>query len=226
MNRNLIKDERLTKETNKVNTQSFIIMEVLCIISIIVKLIVFKKLTGCYVELLIVIGGNIYIALATLINKINLIVFIKEKNDEMIVDYKRKVCAQSYMGSFVLTLVAPVPYLFLYNDIYQSISYMIIMFVSAAYATFRYIKDGLFIPQKRKDKKDWKKSFRRNVILGSLFFGIFTNLHRIFSNGVFHPKGLIWIIISGGLWGGMFYPIMIFMIKSSTNLADKKINDK
>ncbi|AYE34926.1 DUF6773 family protein [Clostridium septicum] len=226
MNGNFIKDERLTKQVNQVNTQSFIIMEILCIISIIIKGIIFKELLLCFIELLILIGGNLYIGIEIVINKINPVVFIKEKNDEMIIDYKRKIISRCFIGGFILTLIAPAPYLFLYNNLYAAMSYMIIMFISAGYATFKYVKDGLFIPLRRKDKKDWKKSFKRNVVIGSLFFGFSTNLNKIFLNGVFHPKGLIGVLISAGLWGCMFYTSMLFMIKFSTKLADKKIDDK
>jgi len=118
-------------------------------------------------------------------------------------------------GEFIL--------MFGFNKIAISTMYIAVWFIPACIITVQMLKKGLFIWGSKKVEKKATKSFKKNVIIGSLCFGIIMGGKELFSNGAFNPKGILWILGYALGWGIPFYFMMNALIKTSEKKADNEL---
>ena len=69
------------------------------------------------------------------------------------------------------------------------------------------------------------KSFKLNVVIGSVLFGLLTQWKFLFKNNSFNPTGLIFVAIAAIVWGIPFYFIMKGMINKSEKIADNQLTN-
>ncbi len=67
------------------------------------------------------------------------------------------------------------------------------------------------------------KLFRKHCILGSLFYGIFMKWDSVWKDGIFNPKGILYILGMAAFWGIPFYFIMKLLISNSEKNSDKEL---
>jgi len=68
-------------------------------------------------------------------------------------------------------------------------------------------------------------SLKKSVLIGSLFFGIFTGWDNLWKDGIFHPTGIIFIIGCAFCWGILFYFTMKLIISNGEKNSNKELED-
>lgn len=218
-----IQDERIKKESDSVNLKAYAILQVVCLVTILIKAIFFKvTLLNIAVELFALVGCNGYIIIRSIMIGVSPLELLKGK-DECLLSIRNEVISQSFYASFYLVIISGIIYLWGFNETYISMINSLIFFVPGVYATYYYLKYGLLITQKR-NKEFSHKKFALHVALCSLVYGVIVslpyNLGPLLSFNFLIKK----VLLSAVLWGVPMYLIFLAMIKYSKKNADKRAN--
>ncbi|GAA0071014.1 hypothetical protein UT300003_25380 [Clostridium sardiniense] len=217
-------DERIEKQYNSANIVAYILIQIACIISLLIKTFTIDiNLISIITEIFILVGCNLYIIVRCFILGISLKDLIKGM-DEGIVTFRNKFISQSFKDAYIFTICIGVIYVFIFDNIYLSAFNGFIFFIPGLYVSYKYIKNGILIfgsIRKRNSKKVTLKEFKIRVVIGSIIFGLIMNGNEVYVDGSFHFTGIMMIFLSALLWGIPFYFIMKLMINTSEKNADK-----
>lgn len=217
-------DERIEKQYNSTNIVSYLLIQIACIISLLIKAFTIDiNLFSTITEIFILIGCNVYIIVRSFILGISLKDLIKGM-DEGILTFRNKFISQSFKAAYISTICIGAIYVFMFDDIYLATFNILIFFIPGLYASYKYIKNGILIfgsGRKRNGKKFTLKEFKIRVIIGSIIFGLIMHGNEVYVDGSFYFNGIIAIFLAALLWGIPFYFIMRLMINTSEKNADK-----
>ncbi|KEI90853.1 DUF6773 family protein [Clostridium botulinum] len=217
-----LKDERIVKKTNKVIAPMYVLILALTCIAAIIKYIFFTQEISNYIlELVATIGAMGYLIFISIINHIP----IFSSKDQCIRELQNKYRTHSFnicfwvyiVGEFILLLIQG-------EEFYKIIGfYLLIWFIPSIIITRKLIKKGLFVWGSKKREKNGIKSFRKRCILGSLFYGIFMKWDSVWKDGIFNPKGILYILGMAAFWGIPFYFIMKLFMDNSEKNSDREL---
>lgn len=216
-----IQDERIKKESDSVNLKAYAILQVVCLVTILIKAIFFKvTLLNIAVELFALVGCNGYIIIRSIMIGVSPLELLKGK-DECLLSIRNEVISQSFYASFYLVIISGIIYLWGFNETYIAMINSLIFFVPGVYATYYYLKYGLLIVQKG-NKEFSHKKFAFNMAFNSLMYGVIVslpyNLGPLLSFNFLVKK----VLLNAVLWGVSMYLIFLAMIKCSKKNADKR----
>lgn len=213
-----IHDERIEKESNKPAAMMFYVTTALLVICLGVKVVcqlpvqVYALEIGCLV---------ISLVYAIADKARNGILWMKEKDDAL-VTINNKILARAYMIDFWMLAFGELVFIVVLKEYFWWVGmYLFTLLVPALVITVLTLKKGWLGWGSKKQEKTGIKEFRKRVIIGSLFFGIFVGFPYVYSNGTFHPEGILWVLGLGAGWGVMFYFLMLGFIKASEKKADE-----
>lgn len=216
-----IQDERIKKESDSVNLKAYAILQVVCLVTILIKAIFFKvTLLNIAVKLFALVGCNGYIIIRSIMIGVSPLELLKGK-DECLLSIRNEVISQSFYASFYLVIISGIIYLWGFNETYIAMINSLIFFVPGVYATYYYLKYGLLIVQKG-NKEFSHKKFAFNMAFNSLMYGVIVslpyNLGPLLSFNFLVKK----VLLNAVLWGVSMYLIFLAMIKCSKKNADKR----
>lgn len=217
-------DERIEKQYNSTNIVAYILIQIACIISLLIKAFTIEiNLFSTITEIFILIGCNVYIIVRSFILGISLKDLIKVM-DEGILTFRNKFISQSFKAAYIATICIGAIYVFIFDNIYLAALNGFIFFIPGLYASYKYIKNGILIfgsVRKRNSKKLTFKEFKIRVVIGSIIFGLIMHGNEVCVDGSFHFTAIMMIFLAALLWGIPFYFIMKLMINTSEKNADK-----
>lgn len=203
-----IQDERIKKESDSVNLKAYAILQVVCLVTILIKAIFFKvTLLNIAVELFALVGCNGYIIIRSIMIGVSPLELLKGK-DECLLSIRNEVISQSFYASFYLVIISGIIYLWGFNETYIAMINSLIFFVPGVYATYYYLKYGLLIVQKG-NKEFSHKKFAFNMAFNSLMYGVIVslpyNLGPLLSFNFLVKK----VLLNAVLWGVPMYLIFL-----------------
>lgn len=153
-------DERIEKQYNSTNILAYILIQIACIISLLIKAITINiNLFSIITEIFILIGCNLYILVRIFILGIRLKDLTKNI-DEGILTFRNKFISQGFNAAYRATIGIGFCYVFIFNKIYLANFNGLIFLIPGLYASYKYIKDGNFIFGSRR-----KRNIMGNTIL-------------------------------------------------------------
>lgn len=215
------KDERIVKETNKVIAPLYLFILILTCIAAVAKYIFLThQIINYILELIALIGSIGYLLVRSKPNGIP----IFSSKDECIKEFQNTYRTHSFYVCFWVYIIGEFILLFIPGqELEMVIFYIFIWFIPSLIITVKSIKKGLFIWGTKIRKKTGIASFKKRVLIGSLFFGLFTAWGHLWKNGIFHPMGILFILGAAATWGIPFYFIMTLMMSKSEKNSDKEL---
>ncbi|WP_297517664.1 hypothetical protein [uncultured Clostridium sp.] len=238
-------DERIEKESNSVLVGGYIIAQIAAVLVLIYTLIAKLSVVNLVVPIGYLVMTNGYLFVKMKSYELGFKDIIKG-TDECIITIRNKIFKEGYFLGFYFIFLADLLVIimivvqarvginsknvmsFIAN---YSYSFLIII-ISSLYITVLTVKKGLMVPMnngykdedgKLKKKEFNPKKFRIRCLKGAIFFGVFMGLVR---PGHFEIwKFLKVVVVSGGIWGLLFYFLMMGMIKISGKSADKRADE-
>lgn len=212
-----IHDERIEKESNKPAAMMFYVTTVLLVLCITAK-IVCKLPVQVYALEIGCLAVSLIYAIADKAR--NGILWMSEKDDALVA-INNKILARAYMIDFWMLAVGEVVFIVVLKEYFWWVSlYLFTLLVPALVITILSLKKGWLVWGGKKQEQKGIKEFRKRVVIGSLFFGVFVGWPQLYSEGTFHPEGILWVLGLGAFWGVMFYFLMLGFIKMSEKKAD------
>lgn len=216
------KDERIKKETNKIIAPLYgLILILTCIVAVAKYILLTHEISNYILELMAIIVSMGYLIIRSLSNGISIFSSEDECIKELQNTYRThsfSICFWVYIvGEFILVLIPG-------QEIEISGLYVFIWFIPSIIITVKAIKRGLFVWGSKNREKKGIASFKKRVLLGSLFFGIFTGWSDLWKGGMVHPVGIVWILGRAVAWGIPFYFIMKLMISKGEKNSDKELD--
>lgn len=216
-------DERIIKESNQLSVKLYYVITALTIISLTIKIVLKLPLYVYCLEILALVASLIYFFVSEVEKGI---LFVRKKDDELL-SIHHATLARAEMIMFWIIITGELFYLFLAKEHVEWVfSYIVIWIVPALIQTIASIKNGWLIWGSRKKEVNGKKDFKRRVVYGSLFFGLFVGFDFLYKDGVIHPEGILWILGLAIGWGVLFYFVMMTLVKASEKKADKNLEEQ
>lgn len=215
------KDERIMKETNKIIAPIYVLILILtCIVAVTKYIFLTHQLSYYILELMAIIGPISYLLVRSLLKGIP----IFSSEDECIKELQNTYRTHSFyfcfwvyvIGEFILPLIPG-------QDVEIVAFYIFIWFIPSTIITVKGIKRGLFVWGSKKREKKGILSLKKATLLGSLFFGIFTDGNYLFKDGTFQPTEIVWILGMAVGWGIPFYFGMKLMIYNGEKNSNKEL---
>ena len=216
-------DERIEKESNRISGKMYYVMNLLMIVSIVVKLFYKVPVYVYALELLALAVSGIFFLISEWKYGI---LFLKEKDEELL-SIHYKILSKAMMISFWMIIIGEIPFpLIAIEYMKWTLLYFVIWGIPALIITFFSIKNGWLIWGTKKKEKNGKQELKKRVVIGALFYGLIMGFPELFQDGVFQVKGLLWIFGMAAGWGIPFYLIFAGIMKISEKSADKNVVKK
>ena len=216
-------DERILKESNALAAKLYYATTILTILTLATKVICKLPVYVYALDLIVLLAGIGYICVCELRKGI---LFMKEK-DEALKNIHQEILAKAWNIEFSIVIFGELVFLFVAGKyFFWVLSYLVVWFVPALVYTIAAIKNGWLIWGSKRREKDGKKYFKKRVVIGALFYGVFMGFPMLFKGGTFHPEGFLWILGMAAGWGIPFYLIFMLMMKVAEKRADKKLEEK
>lgn len=213
-----IKDERITRETNRLAANAFWLMLILQAGVLAAKLTMGAPLGVCALDIAVAavgLGGMILL---------RSVKGLWGAKDEALKEIEDAGLAKLFMTMFWMLCVGE--FLLVFMDEANTLWYapfLLVWGVPAVYFTVQSTRKGLMVWGGEKAKKDGRIRLLKGTILGAAFFGIIMGGPDCFVDGAFQLSGLLEVIAMSAFWGLMFYWPMRWMIDRSEKAADKAV---
>lgn len=216
------RDERIVKRTNGISAKLYPVIMALTIIMAVAKyFLVTQNVEDYILEMVAIVGSLGYLLIRSIITQIPVIGY----SDECIQELQNSYRAHSFNICFFLYVFGEFILFFIFDKLEVATLYIPIWSIPAFIYTVYSIKNGLFIWGSKKKQVNNIKSFKRNTIIGSLFYGTVVGGNHLFDNGKFNPMGIVTIIMLALMWGIPFYFIMKVLIKESEKCANDELKN-
>lgn len=214
-------DERIRKESNKFNAKMYYLLTGLMVVLLIVKLFAKVEFSVYLLDVTTLLAGVVYLLVAEIRKGI---LFVKEK-DEVLTTLHEENLSNAMYVEFFIVIFGEVLYLLVLKEHFLWLpAYFLVWMPPALIYTIAAIKNGWLIWGTKKRENEGKKDFKKRVVIGSLFYGVFVGWTFLFKDGVFRPEGILWILGLAAMWGIPFYFIMMGFMKAAEKNADKKLS--
>ena len=235
-----VKDERIEKESNKLMTPMFYLFSAGLFACLVVKLVLGEPWYNFVLELACLVPAWCYV----IIKRAQSGILILKEKDDALLSIRDAIHSKAFMISFWVIIIGEMFYMFAVTDYFSRYSvihqdaeiwtremtwllvYLAVWFVPAIIITVGMLKKGWMVWGSKKREVTGKKEFGKRVIIGSLFFGLIMGVPELIAHGIFYWKGWLTIVLTGAVWGILFYVFMLGMIKFSEKNADKLVQEK
>lgn len=220
---NVLQDERITKESNKLSAKMYYVIIIATVIFLAVK-VAYKLPFYVYViEIIALVASGLYVLVSEMKNGI---LFIKEK-DEVLQTIHEAVLSKALMIVFGIVIFGELIYIFLVKEyFFWVLSYLGIWVIPALIITIASVKNGWIIWGSKKRETEGKKNLKKRVVIGALFYGVIVGGPFLYQDGSFHAEGILWILGMAALWGLPFYFAFAYIMKIAEKKADKNLEEK
>lgn len=218
-----LKDERITKESNKLSAKMFYVITVATVVLLGIKIACKLPVYVYLVEIIALVASLLYVLVGELKKGI---LFVRGKDEEL-QSIHEEVLTNGMMTSFWIVIVGEFLFMFLAEEYFLwTLSYLAIWLIPALIITIASVKNGWIIWGSKKRETEGKQNLKIRVAIGSLVYGIIVGGSFVYKDGVFHPEGILWVLGLAAFWGILFYGGMSLVMKASENKADKKLEEK
>ena len=235
-----VKDERIEKESNKLMTPMFYLFSAGLLACLVVKLVLGEPWYNFVLELACLVPAWGY----AIIKRAQSGILVLKEKDDVLLSIRDAIHSKAFMISFWVIIIGEMFYMFAVTDYFSRYSvihqdakiwtremtwmlvYLAVWFVPAIIITVGMLKKGWMVWGSKKREVTGKKEFGKRVIIGSLFFGLIMGVPELIAHGIFYWKGWLTIVLTGAVWGILFYVFMLGMIKFSEKNADKLVQEK
>ena len=218
-------DERIEKESNKLNAKMYALMLVLTNACLIFKIT--KGLPFYLYALEIIV--ELTMILYFLVKESQSGILFMNKKDEATQTLHEGVLAKAFNIAF--NIVVEGEFLLMFGLLiwakeyfFWMCSYFVIWVPVALIITVVSIKRGWLIWGSKKKEQEGTKAFGKRVVIGSLLYGVIMGVFFMISHG-FSLKLLALIPIMAAMWGIPFYFIMLLFVKKAEKQADKQLEE-
>lgn len=225
-------DERIRKEQNKVIFKTYIIMQIIAIISISIIIVANIPWYNLFASFIVLVVCNLFLLIKIKVNALT-IKDLFNKHDECMYELKNKFFNESYGLGFFIILIA-VALINMYSIIFplhsiQSIANsfisinLITIMVPGAYFSLMLIRKGLILSKTHtlENKNANLRKLRLNCLLGGIIFGVLIGLGSLSHTNI--KIALLTCIACGAFWGISFYIIKRISMKISEKNANKNL---
>lgn len=218
-----LKDERITKESNRLSAKMFYVITIATIISLAVKIACGLPIYVYGLEMLALGASLLYF----LVSELQKGIFLMKGRDEELQTVHEAVLSKAMMISFYIIIFGEVLFLFAAKQYTLWVfSYFAIWLLPALIITIASIKNGWIIWGSKKRETEGKQALKKRVAIGALAYGVIVGSPFLYKDGVFHAEGILWILGLGAFWGILFYAAFAFMMKAAEKKADKNLKEK
>ena len=229
-----MKDERITKESNKAMAPMFYITSVEFLILLIVKLVLKEPVQNYILDILCLVPAWAYVIIRQASNGL---LFVKVKDNELRT-FKDEILAKGYMIYFWFVILGELAYFYLLvgydhmeefvwpRELTWALLYIAVWSIPALVYTVLAIKNGWIIWGSKKRETTGKKQLAKSTARGALFFGVIMGLPDLVKGGSFHPEAIWKMLAMGASWGIMFYLMFAGFMKIAEKNADKAVKAK
>ena len=226
-----MKDERITKESNKAMAPMFYITSAELVILLIVKLVLNEPVQNYLLDLLCLVPAWIYVIARKASNGL---LFAKEKDAELSA-FTNEIVSKGYMISFWIMILGELIYFYFVvgfvhmeepvwtRELTWAVMYIAVWFVPALVYTVLAVKKGWIIWGSKKRETAGLKKLALSTTFGALFFGVFMGLPDMFKDGSFHPEAIWTMLKMAAMWGILFFLMFAGMMKIAEKRANKAL---
>lgn len=219
-------DERIEKESNKLNAKMYALMLVLTNACLIFKIT--KGLPFYLYALEIIV--ELTMILYFLVKESQSGILFMNKKDEATQTLHEGVLAKAFNIAF--NIVVEGEFLLMFGLLiwakeyfFWVLSYLVIWVPAALIITVLSIKRGWLVWGSKKKEQEGTKAFGKRVVFGSLGYGCFMSVFFMIMTGEISLKLLALIPIMAAMWGIPFYFIMLLFVKKAEKQADKQLEE-
>lgn len=217
-----IKDERLIKESNKLNAKMFYLISVLLLIVVTIQAVNKLPIQVYGLGLLSFVISSCYV----IIQKARKGLFFLKEKDEVLESINQSILATGFTIDFWILIIGEFLLMFLnleYTLWY--VMYLLTVMIPSLIITIFSIKNGWLIWGGQKRQEVGKKELRKRVVIGALFFGTVMSFPELYHDGAFHAEGILWLLGMAIMWGVPFYFIFSLLVDAGEKKADKQIKE-
>lgn len=217
-------DERIEKESNKLNAKMYYLMLVLTIACLLGKVLYGLPFYLYALEIVVLFTMILYL----LVKEYGSGVLLMNKRDEATRTFHEGVLSKAFNLAFIIVVEGEFLLMFallIWAKEYFSwvLSYLVIWVPAALIITVLSIKRGWFVWGSKKKEQEGTKAFGKRVIVGSLLYGCIMGLFLMIVHGGFSVKYLIMMPVMAAMWGIPYYFVMLLLVKMGEKQADKKV---
>lgn len=213
-------DERIQKESNRLNAKMFYLLTALMFGLLIVKLCAKAPFPVYLLELVTLLAGGIYFVVI----EVKKGIFLVREKDEVIRTLHEQNLSNTLYLEFSILVFGELLFLFVMKEYFYWLpAYFLVWLPPALIITVASIKNGWLIWGSQKREKEGKKDFKKRVVIGSIFYGVIAGWPFLYEDGVFKPEGILRILGMAAMWGFLFYFIFTGMMKIAEKKADQKL---
>ncbi len=215
-----IKDERITKEFDKMASKTYWYIFTALLGLLIYKMVHQMELVTYALELLCFIFTLPYL----LFNLLSKRLLFIAKADHSLLDIRNKLYGTCFMICFWIIIIGEFLLIFIIpSQIYIVALYLAVWMPPSLLLTVYSIKKGLLLWGGEKRKQIGTAALKKRVVIGALFFGLISGFPMIYDERGFHITGILWMLGTASLWGIPFYLVFHAMIKRSEKNADRQV---
>lgn len=221
--RNTQKDERILKENNKITAPLYVLILLLTfIVSITKYMFIAREFSNYILELIATVTSIGYLFFKSLFSRIP----IFSSPDECIKELQNVYRAHSFFICFWVYIIGEFILILVPGQEHKIVGlYFLIWFIPSIIISSKSIKRGLLIWGSKSREKKGLTSLKKSVLIGGLFFGIFTGRDYLWKDGIFQPTEIVFIIGIASCWSILFYFIMKMMISKGEKNSKKELED-
>lgn len=213
-------DERIIRESNALSAKMYYVITALTMLSLVVKAVYGLPLLAYMLEALALAASIVYIIAAKAVKGL---LFVTGRDDALQIIHE-KILSKAFMIMFNIYIYGELIFVFIWEEnIAWVVSYLVIWFIPCLIILIKSIRNGWLIWGSKKKETDGKKALRIRTAVGALFFGIFVGFEFVFHDGIFDPRGILWVLGLALGWGIPFYFVFLGIMKGSEKKADEKL---
>ncbi|MGN0505143.1 MAG: DUF6773 family protein [Lachnospiraceae bacterium] len=216
-----IKDERITRETNKVTSKLFFLITALLLLLVTCKLL-FLECTAktLFLEVFCLLLNMLYVVIAKLVKGTLLV----KNKDDALKDINRAIYTSAFMIDFWILIFGELVLMLTDKEnvlIYAL--YLPVWMIPSLILTVCSVKSGLLLWGGMGRQQKGKKSLAKSTALGALIYGIIMGFPELFRDGQFQPSGLLWVFGMALGWGVLFYITFRLLVNRGEKQANKQV---
>lgn len=182
-----LKDERITRATNKITAKMFWVISPLMLVLLVGKLIVRVEWQMMILEVVSFLISGLYVV----IQKLRMGTMLVGKKDAALKEIDEAIYSKAFMIDFWIVITGELVLMLMGLDMAVLSWYFAVWMIPALIITVYSIRHGLLIWGGKQRRTDVSKDFAKRVVVGALAFGLFMGWPMLFREGQFRPGGIL-----------------------------------
>jgi len=216
-----LKDERITRETNKITSKMFWVISALLAVLLIGKLTVGVEWHQMLLEILCFVVSGGYV----LVEKLRKGAMKIGTKDSVMREIKEAIYGKAFMITFYIMIFGELVLMLLGEDVKILAWYLAVWFIPALVVSVYSIRHGLLLWGGQKRQAAGNKDLAKRVVVGALVYGLIMGAPMLFRDGQFQPSGILWILGMAAGWGIPFYFIFRLLINKGEKRANQQVSE-